>query len=183
VAVGNDLQKLTLDALATCIFGLEFDTLKGKTSEPLAAYNYAWETLGSPLRTFIPWINKLPFINKRLLYSIDLFDKFCLEIINQSKKKVQQQSQQQPPNEEIIGNKKKPKSIIELMIENELPDDVIRSNIAVFFWQDTKVLPPLYVGYFPSLSLILKSKKKPEQKSSRKYLTNTPRKTLRNFPI
>jgi len=30
VKVGHDLQKLTLDVLASCIFGTEFDTLNGQ---------------------------------------------------------------------------------------------------------------------------------------------------------
>jgi len=76
VKVGNDLQKLTLDILATCIFGLEFDNINGKTAEPIKAYNYCIERVFNPLRFVAPWVNKLPIAwNKKLEANLDIFDK------------------------------------------------------------------------------------------------------------
>jgi len=55
VPVGHDLTKLTVDVLATCIFGLEFDTLSGNYSEPLDAYHYSLDSALHPLRLIAPF--------------------------------------------------------------------------------------------------------------------------------
>jgi len=128
VKIGYDLQKLTLDVLATCIFGMEFDTLNGKLSEPLDAYNYAIERVFQPLRFLMPFLNKLPVgPNQRLNDSLTTFDKYCWDVMAQTKKNMQEKtSQPSTEKKEII-------SLIELMYENGTPEPVIRDNMSLFF--------------------------------------------------
>jgi len=125
VTIGKDLQKLTLDILATCILGLEFDTLKGQTSEPLNAYNYLLDALFNPFNIAFSFLNKLPTSsNKYLKAQLDYFDKYCWDLI----KSTQQRLAEPDPN-----NPQKVRGLIELMCEAQLPPQVIRDNLAFFF--------------------------------------------------
>jgi cytochrome P450 len=111
--VGHDLQKMTLDVLAACIFGMDFDTLNGKVSKPLSAYNYSIENVFHPIRLFFPWTTKLPLAkNKRLEDALDLFDKYCWEIMAEAKKKVENRDQ----------NNAEPLSLMELMFAAGAPE-------------------------------------------------------------
>lgn len=123
--------KLTLDVLACCIFGLEFNTLGGMLSEPLSAYNYLVERIFNPFRLLLPWVNKIPVsLNHKLFKNLNIFDKYCWEIMAQTKKKIQEKknqsnSDQTQPSQNL--------SLIELMYENDAPEDAIRDNVSVFF--------------------------------------------------
>jgi cytochrome P450 len=130
VCVGKDLQKLTLDVLACCIFGLDFDTLNGKISEPLEAYNHSVETAFNPARFLFTFINKLPLKSNEAMYtSLHTFDKYCWQIMDDTKKKMEEKKNQT----EINDTEKKAVSLIELMYENNLSDEKIRDNISAFF--------------------------------------------------
>jgi len=123
VYVGNDLQKMTLDILATCIFGIDFDTLNGKSAEPLAAYNYAIERAFNPIRLIFSFINKIPTAsNIKLKQSMDVFDKYIWQIMDQTKQKLATKSGDENTS-----------SLIELMYENGIAEDVIRDNVSIFF--------------------------------------------------
>jgi len=109
--------------LATCIFGIEFDTLSGKLSEPLNAYNYCLERLFNPLRYIFTWINKLPLpVNKQISKNLAIFDKYCWEIMDQTKRNM----------EKNLDNPSNP-SMIELMYQNSIDEETIRDNVSVFF--------------------------------------------------
>jgi len=130
LSVGSDLQKLTLDVLASCIFGLDFDTLNGKFSEPLEAYNYSVETAFNPIRFLFTFVNKLPLkSNETMFTQLHTFDKYCWQIMDDTKKKMEEKKNQS----ETINNEKKSVSLIELMYENNLADNKIRDNISTFF--------------------------------------------------
>jgi len=131
VKIGHDLQKLTLDVLATCIFGFDFDTLNGKTSEPLAAYNYCLENVFHPLYFLFPYWLKLPLAsNKRLFDNITRFDSYCWEVMGQTKNKFEEKKKRAEQGGVV---EKESMSIIELMYENNVPEDVIRDNVSLFF--------------------------------------------------
>uniref|UniRef100_A0A6B2L468 Cytochrome P450 n=1 Tax=Arcella intermedia TaxID=1963864 RepID=A0A6B2L468_9EUKA len=115
VHVVSDLQKMTLDALGTCIFGRDFDTLGGNLSGPLQAYNNMIQHLFRPIFLLLPFLLKLPFYNN-LKESFKVFDDYCWQIIRDSK----QSANEQP-------------HLISLMINNGLSDQVVRDNIGVFF--------------------------------------------------
>jgi len=127
VYVGKDLQKFTLDVLATCIFGLEFDSLNGNLADPLIAYNYAIERVYNPLRIIFPLYNKLPLeTNIRMKSSVQLFDRYIWEVMDQIKQKIEQRKNDGNTQPSSI-------SIIELMYENNVPESLIRDNAAIFF--------------------------------------------------
>jgi cytochrome P450 len=132
VCVGSDLQKLTLDVLASCIFGLDFDTLNGKLSEPLEAYNYSLEAGFNPLRLVFPIINKLPLkSNEEMFKHLNYFDKYCWQIMDDTKKTLEEKKKAGGiinDNNECLA-----RSIVELMFENNLPEEVIRDNLSIFF--------------------------------------------------
>jgi len=129
VKIGHDLQKLTLDVLATSIFGFDFDTLNGKTSEPLAAYNYSIENAFRPFYFFFPSWLSLPLASNKLLKdNLNRFDSYCWEVMGQTKKNLEEKKK----NPELPGNKEMP-SVIELMFENNVPEEVIRDNVSLFF--------------------------------------------------
>jgi len=126
--VGEDLKKLTLDVLATCIFGLDFDTLNGSLSEPLEAYHYSVHSAFNPFRFMVPWINKLPIKwNTEMYRNLSIFDKYIWEIMDGTKKRMQEKKE----NPEQPGSKSF--SLIELMYENGTPEPVIRDNMSLFF--------------------------------------------------
>jgi len=131
VKIGHDLQKLTLDVLATSIFGLEFDTLNGKISKPLAAYNYCIDRIFNPTFLIFPWLSKLPLpYNRKLNENCNQFDSYCWEVMGQTKKNLEEKKKRAEQGE-VVG--KESLSIIELMYENKVPEDVIRDNVALFF--------------------------------------------------
>jgi len=131
VSVGEDLKKLTLDVLATCIFGLDFDTLNGSLSEPLEAYHYSVHSAFNPFRFMIPWINKLPIKwNTEMHRNLSIFDKYIWEIMDGTKKRMQEKKENQNENSQIES---KSKSVIELMYECNLPESTIRDNVSTFF--------------------------------------------------
>jgi cytochrome P450 len=131
VCVGDDIQKLTLDVLASCIFGLDFDTLNGKFSEPLYAYNYSFQTAFNPIRTIFPFLNKLPLKSNEEMYkNLKTFDKYCWQIMDETKKKMEEKKNQV---DIIDNNERKAVSLIELMYENNLTEEIIRDNTASFF--------------------------------------------------
>jgi len=124
--VGHDLQKLTLDVLATSIFGLDFDTLNGQLAEPLNAYNYSIQRVANPIRFIFPWFNRLPLAgNIKLEKELVKFDKYCWEVMDQTKKKMEEDKK-----DGIINDKL---SLIQLMYENGLSEQVIRDNVSLFF--------------------------------------------------
>jgi len=130
VFVGRDLQKLTLDVLASCIFGLEFDTLSGELSEPLSAYIYIMDRFFNPLRFIFLWINKIPVpTNQKLFQNLAIFDKYCWEIMYQTKKKIQKKNQSNTDQNHPSKNL----SLIEMLYENGVPQETIRDNVSVFF--------------------------------------------------
>jgi cytochrome P450 len=132
VCVGSDVQKLTLDVLASCIFGLDFDTLNGQLSEPLDAYNYSLETTFNPLRVIFPWVNKLPLkYNDEMIKNINIFDKYCWKIIDDTRKKMEEKTKAGITNDD--QNECLARSIIEMMIENNLSEQEVRDNLSVFF--------------------------------------------------
>jgi cytochrome P450 len=132
VCVGNELQKLTLDVLASCIFGLDFDTLNGKLSEPLDAYNYSLEVGFNPLRIVFPFLNKLPLkSNHDMFKNIDVFDKYCWQIIDETRKKMEEKKKAGINNDD--QNECLARSIVEMMIENNLSEQEIRDNLSIFF--------------------------------------------------
>jgi cytochrome P450 len=132
VSVGDDLKKLTLDVLATCIFGLDFDTLNGKLSEPLAAYHYSVNSAFSPLRFMLPWVNKLPLKwNTEMYRNLSIFDKYIWGIMDQTKKRMQEKKEDQTENSNHLESQTK--SLIELMYESNVPEATIRDNVSTFF--------------------------------------------------
>jgi len=127
----HDLKKLTIDVLATCIFGLDFDTLSGNYSEPLEAYHYSLDSAFHPLRLFVPLVNKLPGKRNEEMYrNLSIFDKYIWGIMDQTKKSIQEKKENQTGNSNLEG---KTKSLIELMYENTLPEATIRDNVSTFF--------------------------------------------------
>jgi len=87
VSVEQDLQKMTIDVLATCIFGSDFDTLNGNNSEPLAAYNYCFKKVLDPRVLMFKKYSDLPLqSNIRCKKDMETFDTYCWSIIEQSKK-------------------------------------------------------------------------------------------------
>jgi len=122
VTIGHWVQKLTLDVLASCIFGIDFDTMNGKTSEVMDAYNYIISNF-KPLRFIWRGYNDLPIpANKKLRQNIDFFDKYCWDLITEKKKSYEQNKENTNKN-----------SLIELMIQNGLSDKAIRDNVSLFF--------------------------------------------------
>jgi cytochrome P450 len=130
VSIGSDLQKLTLDVLASCIFGLDFDTLNGKFSEPLEAYNHAVEAAFNPIRFLFSWVNTLPIkANEDMVTNLHIFDKYCWQIMDDTKKKMDGKKNQTEEN----NNERKVVSLVELMYESNLPEQTIKDNTAAFF--------------------------------------------------
>lgn len=131
-SVGSDLQKLTLDVLASCIFGLDFDTLNGNSSEPLDAFNLAVETTFRPTIFVIPMFYKLPTqTNKKMIQSLDTFDKCCWKIMDQVKKNLEEKKKIET---KIDDNEVNARSLIEMMYENNLSENEIRDNVSAFFF-------------------------------------------------
>jgi len=129
VCVGNDLQKLALDVLASCIFGLDFDSLNGKLSEPIEAYNGAVEKAFNPIRYLFSFVNKLPLKSNEEMYkNLKIFDKYIWQIMDETKKKMEEKKK-----EDFNDNERKDISLIELMYENNLPEQTIRDNTSSFF--------------------------------------------------
>jgi len=122
VSVSQDLQKMTLDVLATCIFGNDFDTLNGNNSRPLDSYNYCLIQMTNPLNFLIPFYGKLPLpSNIRWRKEIEIFDAYCWSIIAQAKKSM-----------EDNDSTKEKKNLIALMIEGGMAEKDIRNNVATF---------------------------------------------------
>jgi len=106
LSVGSDLQKLTLDVLASCIFGLDFDTLNGKFSEPLEAYNHGVEATFNPIRFLFSFVNKLPIkANEDMYTNFQTFDKYCWQIMDDTKKKMEEKKNQ--VDDVAVSNEKK----------------------------------------------------------------------------
>jgi len=124
VHVSYDLQKMTLDVLATCIFGYDFDTLNGQNAGPLAAYNYCFENLFSPFRFVFPWYNSLPIpANFKVNQQSTIFDEYCWKIINQAKNS---RATDQTETDKLP-------SLISLMLESGMSDKDVRDNVSIFF--------------------------------------------------
>jgi cytochrome P450 len=133
VLVGYDLKNLALDILATCIFGMDFDTLNGKLSEPLDAYNHFVNTCFNPARMMLPWVSKLPLKwNSDMERSIVTFDKYIWQMMDQTKK-IMKEKEKENQTENSVQPPVQTKSIIELMYENNLPETTIRDNVVGFF--------------------------------------------------
>jgi len=131
VPVGQDLKKLTVDVLATCIFGLDFDTLSGNYSEPLEAYHYSLDSALHPLRLMAPFVNYLPCKrNEEMNRNLSVFDKYIWGIMDQTKKRIQEKKENQTENSHLESQTK---SLIELMYESTLPEETIRDNVSTFF--------------------------------------------------
>jgi len=133
VKVTVDLQKMTLDVLAICIFGKDFDTLNGNLSGPLAAYNYVLERLFNPIRFIFPWYSSLPLPNNlKLKQKITEFDDYCWSIIADAKKDASNKTESETETE---GEEDNPKniSLVQLMINGGMNDQEIRDNVSLFF--------------------------------------------------
>jgi len=127
VSVEVDLQKMTLDVLATCIFGNDFNTLNGDSSEPLAAYNYCKENAFSFLGLIISNYSQLPLpFNVRWKKEMAKFDAYCHSIIEQAKKSMEVQ-------ENTTEENTKSKSLVALMIEGGMMERYIQGNVRSFF--------------------------------------------------
>jgi len=132
VCVGNDLQMLTLDVLASCIFGLDFDTLNGKFSEPLEAYNQVLESGFNPIRVVFPSLTKLPLkSNQEMFKNLNVFDKYCWQIMDETKKKMEEKKKTGINNDD--QNECLARSIVEMMFENNLSPQEVRDNLSIFF--------------------------------------------------
>jgi len=133
--VGDDLQKMTLDVLATCIFGNDFNTLNGNMSGPLDAYNYTVKNMIEPIRFIFPFLNNLPLAsNKKLKESMSVFDDYCWSIINDAKKNSSPpKEEQQNPKIVASDDTDQPYSLVKMMIESGMTDQNIRDNVGVFF--------------------------------------------------
>jgi cytochrome P450 len=132
VSVGHDLKKLTIDVLATCIFGMDFDTLSGNYSEPIAAYHYSLNSALHLLRIFFPFLNKLPGKRNEEMYrNLSIFDKYIWGIMDQTKKRMQEKKEDQTENSNHLESQTK--SLIELMYESNVPEATIRDNVSTFF--------------------------------------------------
>jgi len=131
VCVGNDLQNLTLDVLASCIFGMDFDSLNGKLAEPIEAYNYSVESAFNPIRYLFSFVNKLPLKSNEEMYKhLNIFDKYCWQIMDETKKNMEAKKNR---NEIDINNNQRDISLIEMMYESNLPEQTIRDNTSTFF--------------------------------------------------
>jgi len=151
--------------LATCIFGLEFDTLNGNLSEPLAAYNYAVHSAFNPIRFMLPWVNKLPLKwNTEMYRNLSIFDKYIWEIMAQTKKRMQEKKE----NPEQPGSKSF--SLIELMYESNLPESSIRDNTSTFFLGGHETT----ANSMAWLLAILVSHPEIQQKARQEVLDKTP---------
>uniref|UniRef100_A0A6B2L331 Cytochrome P450 n=1 Tax=Arcella intermedia TaxID=1963864 RepID=A0A6B2L331_9EUKA len=120
VLIGSDIQKMTLDALGSCIFGKDFDSLGGKLAGPLSAYNTIMKYLLRPYILLFPWTIQLPippFNNLRKC--IREFDEACWHFIEETKQQLAKQIDSS--------------NLISLMVMNGLPDQAIRDNVGVFF--------------------------------------------------
>jgi len=128
VDIGENIQKMTLDVLATCIFGRDFDTLNGHTAGPLASYNYFFHNIFTPFRLLVPIYNKLPLpSNTKLRKCAAEFDDYCWSIINDAKNECKKE---EPTSED---DSKHLPSLTKLMIESGLDDRDIRDNVGLFF--------------------------------------------------
>jgi len=180
VCVGDDIQKLTLDVLASCIFGLDFDTLNGKFSEPLYAYNYSFQTAFNPIRTIFPFLNKLPLKSNEEMYkNLKTFDKYCWQIMDETKKKMEEKKNQV---DIIDNNERKAVSLIELMYENNLTEEIIRDNTVSFFLAGHETTA---VSLSWLLTILVShpevQKKKPDKKSLTKSQEKSHSNPSRNF--
>jgi len=129
VCVGDDLHKMALDVLATCILGMDFDTLSGNYSEPLEAYHNSLLSSVHPLRLLIPRINTLPVKRNEAMYrNLSIFDKYIWGIMDQTKKRMQEKKESQ-----TLHLESSTKSMIELMYESTLDEATIRDNVSTFF--------------------------------------------------
>jgi len=126
--VGYDIQKMTLDVLATCTFGQDFDTLHGQNAGPLAAYNYCLPHIFSPVSFLIPWYTKLPLpSNFKLKEKLKEFDTHMWNIIKEGKKN------KSTNKDESKSDDSKNPYLLELMIDGGMSDQDIRDNVAIFF--------------------------------------------------
>jgi len=131
VDMGKDIQKMTLDVLATCIFGRDFDSLHGNLAGPLAAYNYSIENMFAPKRVIIPYYAKLPLpSNIKLRNCVNEFDDYCWSIIKDAKNEETKVPKGESENSD---DPKQPSSLIRLMIDAGMEDQIIRDNVGVFF--------------------------------------------------
>jgi len=127
VHVGYDIQKMTLDVLASCIFGQDFDTLNGHNAGPLAAYNFCIKNMFTPIQFIFPWWQKLPLpVNWILQEKVKEFDDYCWSIIAEAKKKSTNES-------ECKTEDNHPKNFIDLMMDSGMSESDIRDNVGIFF--------------------------------------------------
>uniref|UniRef100_A0A6B2L8R8 Cytochrome P450 n=1 Tax=Arcella intermedia TaxID=1963864 RepID=A0A6B2L8R8_9EUKA len=116
VFISEFIQKMTLDALGSSVLGRDFDSLHGNLEGPLHAYETITGNLPKPYMIMFPGLLNLPFF-RNVRQSMKDFDSYCWKIINEAKE-----------NSLLGGN-----SIISLMLNSGLPDNVMRDNIGVFF--------------------------------------------------
>jgi len=120
---------MTLDVLANCIFGQDFDTLDGHNTGPLDAYNFCMKNIFTPIQFIIPWWRKLPLPNNwKLSKKMKEFDDYCWSIIADAKKKSTNESETKTED----GNPKYP-YLIDLMIDSGMSESDIRGNVGIFF--------------------------------------------------
>jgi len=98
----------------------------------LEAYNYAIDHAFNPVRFLFPRFNNLPLkTNKELFKNLAIFDKYIWGMMDQTKKRLQEKKENQTDesNPESITSQ----SFIDLMYENNLPEETIRDNVSLFF--------------------------------------------------
>jgi cytochrome P450 len=136
VQIGDLLQKFLIDGLGSCIFGFDYDTMRGGLDEPLNAYNHIIKYGFFSLRFFFPWINDIPIpVNIKLKKNFETFDKVCWKFVTDSKKRIEERKNN-PDDQTDIS-----KSLIDLMIEAGLSEAVVRDNCGLFILagQDTSL--------------------------------------------
>jgi len=127
VIIGHELQKMSLDILASCIFGQDFDTLNGQSSEALEAYNFAMHNLFSPFRFIFPLWTKLPLpTNIKGRKHVQTFDDYCWEVIKKANQRESKTDLTEEDDSQTI-------SLIDLLKSCDMKDSDIRDNIGIFF--------------------------------------------------
>jgi len=88
ICIGEDIQKMTLDAMGTCLLGRDFDFLGGKEEGPLYSYNYVMKGMEKQrLILTVPFFDRLPLPNiKRIYKEIDKFDEYMKVLIEENHK-------------------------------------------------------------------------------------------------
>jgi len=121
--IGEDIQKMTLDVLGTCVLGKDFNFFAGSDNGPLYSYNIIFGSLKNISYAFIPnfIIKNAPFGHlKKVRESCIIFDKYL-------KQMLKERDEKKDDKVSLL------KLLVEANNENKLSDEEIRANILVFF--------------------------------------------------